>query len=161
MGAIVSTSGSAKRGSFDTNADMNIIPFIDILLVLLIIFMVAAPVPTTDVKVDLPPPVPPPPDNHPKKPTVVDVRDDGTGNAVYFVDGALTTRDALPDTVLAHIKINVPDTQNRLLEVIRVRADQTLPYGEVMGTMALLQEKDFQTISLVAESAIDESQLRQ
>lgn len=154
MGAKVSTGGSAKRGSYDTNADMNIIPFIDILLVLLIIFMVAAPIPTTDVKVDLPPPNSEPSPEKPKKPTVVDVRDAGQGQTVLFVDGELTQRADLAQTVLNHIAVNVPDSPNKLLEVIRIRADQTLPYADVMGTMALLQEKNFQTISLVAESAL-------
>lgn len=161
MGAKVSTGGSAKRGSYDTNADMNIIPFIDILLVLLIIFMVAAPIPTTDVKVDLPPPVPPPnmPDK-PKKPTIVNILDDRQGGYQIFVDSELADPSQLEQVVLSHIAQNVPGTPNRLLESIRVRADQTLPYGTVMGTMALLQEKNFQKISLVAEDAIPADQVQ-
>lgn len=159
MGAKLSGGGGE---ALTPNSEPNIIPFIDILLVLLIIFMVAAPIPTTDVKVDLPPPVPPEdqPDD-PKRPTVVDVRDDGTGNAQIFVDGQLTERDFLADKVLERITINAPGSANRLLESVRVRADQTLAYGEVMGTMALLQEENFQKVSLVAEDAIDESALAQ
>ncbi len=155
MGAKVSTGGSHKRGSFDSNADMNVIPFIDILLVLLIIFMVAAPPPTTDVKVDLPPPnAIPNPSNENKKPTIVDIRDDGTGAMQIFVDGKVSDTSTLGDDVLARISVNAPGSTNRLLEVIRIRADQTLAYADVMGTMALLQEKNFQTVSLVAEEAI-------
>lgn len=162
MGAKVSTGGSAKRGSYDANADMNIIPFIDILLVLLIIFMVAAPIPTTDVKVDLPPPVPPKEDQEkPKKPTVISIVDDKAGGYQLFVDAEVADPSNLEQIVLTHVQQNVPDTQNRLLETIRVRADQTLPYGAVMGTMALLQEKNFQKISLVAEDAITEEQANQ
>jgi biopolymer transport protein ExbD len=162
MGAKVSTGGSTKRGSYDTNADMNIIPFIDILLVLLIIFMVAAPIPTTDVKVDLPPPVPPPQNvEKPAKPTIVNILDDKMGGYQIFVDTEAADIDKLDEVVLAHISMNVPNSPNRLLESIRVRADQTLPYGTVMGTMALLQAKNFQKISLVAEDAIPEDQLGQ
>jgi biopolymer transport protein ExbD len=159
MGAKLSGGG----GDLTPNSEPNIIPFIDILLVLLIIFMVAAPIPTTDVKVDLPPPVDqPPPDNEePKRPTVVDVRDDGTGNAQIFVDGEVTDREGLADKVLERITINVPGAPNRLLETVRVRADQTLAYSEVMGTMAILQEKNFQKVSLVAEDAIPETALAQ
>lgn len=156
MGAKVSTGGGSKRGSYDTNADMNIIPFIDILLVLLIIFMVAAPIPTTDVKVDLPPPNPPP--NQPqqfKRPTVIDIRNDGSGLPQIFVDTEFTDEANLVNVVLAHIPVNAPGTTNRLLESVRVRADQTLPYGTVMGIMALLQEQNFQKVSLVAEDAIE------
>jgi biopolymer transport protein ExbD len=150
-------------GGNEPNSEMNIVPFIDILLVLLIIFMVAAPIPTTDVKVDLPPPVPPqdPPKDKPKKPTVVDIRDDGTGSPQIFVDTQITDESMLAEKVLERVTINVPDSPNRLLETVRVRADQTLPYASVMGTMAILQEANFTKVSLVAEDAIDESMLRQ
>jgi biopolymer transport protein ExbD len=159
MGAKLSGGGKSS----EPNSEMNIVPFIDILLVLLIIFMVAAPIPTTDVKVDLPPPTnePPPPDQKPKKPTVVDIRDDGTGNPQIFVDTEITDESVLADKVLERITINVPDSPNRLLETVRVRADQTLPYASVMGTMAILQEGNFTKVSLVAEDAIDEAALRQ
>jgi biopolymer transport protein ExbD len=160
MGAKLSGGGKGK--ALEPNTDLNIVPFIDILLVLLIIFMVAAPIPTTDVKVDLPPPTdePPPADQKPKKPTVVDIRDDGTGFPQIFVDTQLVEESGLADKVLERITANVPDSSNRLLETVRVRADQTLPYASVMGTMAVLQEANFQKVSLVAEDAIDESMLR-
>lgn len=161
MGAKVSSGGSGKKGSYTANGDMNVIPFIDILLVLLIIFMVAAPPPTTDVKVDLPPPNSPPSNDEAKTPTIVDIRDDGAGNMQIFVDGEIVMdQNQLGDIVLAHVTKNVPDSENRLLEVIRVRADQTLRYSDVMETMGLLQEKKFQTVSLVSEVAIDSSMLR-
>lgn len=160
MGAKVSSGGSAKKGSYAANGEMNVIPFIDILLVLLIIFMVAAPPPTTDVKVDLPPPNSEPSIDN-KTPTIVDIRDDGVGNMQIFVDGEIVMdQNQLGDIVLAHVTKNVPDSPNRLLEVIRVRADQTLRYSDVMETMGLLQEKKFQTVSLVSEVAIDTSALR-
>ena len=159
MGAKVSSS-SGK--GMQPSSEPNIVPFIDILLVLLIIFMVAAPIPTTDVKVDLPPPVPPKnqPPEQPKRPTVVDIRDDGTGSPQIFVDTEITDEANLADKVLARVTVNVPGSPNRLLETVRVRADQTLPYASVMGTMAILQEANFQKVSLVAEDAIGSEQLR-
>ena len=159
MGAKLS-SGSGK--GMQPSSEPNIVPFIDILLVLLIIFMVAAPIPTTDVKVDLPPPVPPKdqPQDKPKTPTVVDIRDDGTGELQIFVDTQLTEPDMLAAKVLERITFHVPDSPNRLLETVRVRADQTLPYRSVMETMGILQEANFQKVSLVAEDAISSDQLR-
>jgi biopolymer transport protein ExbD len=155
-------AGGGKGGKMQPSSEPNIVPFIDILLVLLIIFMVAAPIPTTDVKVDLPPPVPdePTPPN-PKKPTIVDVRDDGTGVPQIFVDGQIADKSELAQKVLERIAYNAPGSPNPLLETIRFRADQTLPYAEVMGTMAVLQDASFTKVSMVAEDAIDESMLRQ
>lgn len=160
MGAKLSGGGRGK--GLQPSSEPNIVPFIDILLVLLIIFMVAAPIPTTDVKVDLPPPNPEnqkQPDK-PKTPTVVDIRDDGTGVPQIFVDTQLTEPEFLAAKVLERITFHVPDSPNRLLETVRVRADQTLPYASVMETMAILQEANFQKVSLVAEDAISEDQLR-
>lgn len=162
MGGKVASGGGGKRGSFSANADMNIIPFIDILLVLLIIFMVAAPPPTADVKVDLPPPTPPPNQpQEPKRPTIIDIRDDGTGLPQIFVDGEFVEEDQLVNKVLERVLINVPGSPNRLLETVRVRADQTLPYASVMSTMATLQERNFSKVSLVAEDAIPAEQVGQ
>jgi biopolymer transport protein ExbD len=160
MGAKLSTGGGKKRGKYGANADMHVIPFIDILLVLLIIFMVAAPIPTVDVKVDLPPPVPPPKEEiELKKPTLVDIVDVGDGTAQVFVDGTLTDPSTLSQAVLARISVNAPGSPNRLLEDVKVRAAQTLPYAAVMGVMATLQEARFGAVTLVAETAIDPSEL--
>src|SRR5207344_971663 len=60
MGAKVGGGGGSK---FDLgqNADMNVTPFVDVMLVLLIIFMVSIPAATVSIKLDLPPAIPPPP----------------------------------------------------------------------------------------------------
>lgn len=158
MGAKLAGGGGSKKG-YSANSEPNVIPFIDILLVLLIIFMVAAPIPTTDVRVDLPPPVPPqdiPQDN--KRPTIVDVRDDA-GIPQIFVDGTLVDESELGDKVLERIAVNVPGSPNPLLETIRLRADQTLSYATVMRVMADLQEAQFQKVSLVAETALTDEQM--
>jgi biopolymer transport protein ExbD len=159
MGAKLSTGGGKKRGKYGANADMNVIPFIDILLVLLIIFMVAAPIPTVDVKVDLPPPVPPQETTEPKIPTLVDIVDPGDGTAQVFVDGRLSDTSTLARDVLGAISVNAPGSENRLLEDVKVRAAQSLPYAQVMGVMATLQEAQFQAVTLVAETALDPSEL--
>ncbi len=154
MGAKLASGGGKKKG-YAPNNEPNVIPFIDILLVLLIIFMVAAPPPTTDVKVDLPPPnAEPTPD--PKRPTVVDARDDGTGNPQIFVDGVLTEEAVLAEAVTKQVAFNNPGTPNPLLETVRVRADQTLSYQTVMRIMGDLQEAQFTKVSLVAEEALPE-----
>ncbi|MCR6646508.1 MAG: biopolymer transporter ExbD [Terricaulis sp.] len=76
MGAKV---GGSKDGPV---AEPNVIPFIDILLVLLVIFMVTAPIPTVDIRVDLPPPNPVPIRLEGLNPTIVVIRE-GAGLEVY------------------------------------------------------------------------------
>jgi len=153
MGAkLAGGSGGSKRNSFTPNNEPNVIPFIDILLVLLIIFMVAAPIPTVDVKVDLPPPNALPSPN-PKRPTVVDIRDQG-GYPQIFVDGEVVEIDALPNKVVERVNFNVPGNPNPLLETVRIRADQTLTYRSIMSIMATLQAEGFTKVALVAEEAL-------
>ena len=76
MAAQLSGPSSGSKFNIATNADMNVTPMVDVMLVLLIIFMVAAPVPTLSIKLDLPPALPntaPPP----KPPTVVSIQKSG------------------------------------------------------------------------------------
>jgi biopolymer transport protein ExbD len=78
------TAATARtRVQLEPAADPNVIPFIDVLLVLLIIFMVTAPKPTTDMRVDLPRSTVGP--ASPIEPTIVHIRS-GAAGARYFVD---------------------------------------------------------------------------
>ena len=67
MAAKLSGPGGGKGHTIEQNADINVTPFVDIMLVLLIIFMVAAPMATVSIRLDLPPAVPPPPDAAPDR----------------------------------------------------------------------------------------------
>ena len=93
MAAKLSGSGGSK---FDLgqNADMNVTPFVDVMLVLLIIFMVVAPLATVSVKIDLPPAKAPPPGAKDKPPTFISLRDDGN---IYVSFGKLETRPSNMD----------------------------------------------------------------
>src|SRR5438874_13459297 len=58
--------------------EINVTPFVDVMLVLLIIFMVAAPLATVSIRIDLPPAKPPPPsEKEPKPPTYISIQDNG------------------------------------------------------------------------------------
>src|ERR1043165_1867223 len=84
-----------------TIAEPNVIPFIDILLVLLIIFMVTAPIPTVDIRVDLPPPNPVPIRLEGLNPTIVGIRETSAGLAIY-VDEEIVQMSTLGDVALTH-----------------------------------------------------------
>ena len=66
MAAKLSGPSGGSKGTVEQNSEINVTPFVDVMLVLLIIFMVAAPLATVSIEVDLPPAVAPPQTNPPK-----------------------------------------------------------------------------------------------
>lgn len=149
MGAKV---GGAKDGPV---SEPNVIPFIDILLVLLIIFMVTAPIPTVDIRVDLPPPNPVPIRLEGLNPTVVGIRETPAGLAIY-VDEEVVQLSQLGDVTLSHAIRNNPALETRQIYAearIFVRADQSTAYGNVVDVMSRLQEEGFVKVGIFAELA--------
>ena len=135
--------GSGSSGDDDTTyrpmAEINITPFVDVMLVLLIIFMVAAPLLVAGVPVDLP--------NsaakrlsQPKKPMVVTVAADG---ALYIRDEPVTSATLVPR--LQALKAAEGDT------VVYVRADKSRAYGDVMEVLSRVSESGFQRLSLLTQ----------
>ena len=117
--------------------DINVTPFIDVMLVLLIIFMVAAPLATVDVPVNLPSSTAQP-QPRPTKPVYLTLKADGS---LAIGDDAVP-RDALAD-VLATA------TQGNKDERIFLRGDRAVPYGDVMGVMNDLRAAGYLKIALV------------
>jgi biopolymer transport protein ExbD len=144
--------GGSKDGPV---SEPNVIPFIDILLVLLIIFMVTAPIPTVDIRVDLPPPNPVPIRLEGKNPTIVGIRETPAGLAIY-VDEETVQLSNLGDRTLEHAIRNNPalDISDIYAQArIFVRADQTTAYGNVVNVMSKLQEEGFVQVGIFSELA--------
>lgn len=152
MAGKVAGSGPKKRGIYGTNAEPNVIPFIDIMLVLLIIFMVAAPIPTVDIRVDLPPP------NareriSENRPTFVGI-EDTNGVIEVYVDGELTPLSQVAKTTFDHAVKNNPSVKNIFTDAsIYLRADQETAYANVFLVMNEIREEGFIKVSIVAEDA--------
>jgi biopolymer transport protein ExbD len=138
MGASISESGLDDDDDFAENHDINVTPFIDVILVLLIIFMVAAPLSTVDLPVDLPSSTAIP-QKKPDKPTYVSIKADlavAIGeNMVKRVD-LVRSLDAMTDA-----------GKDRF---IFLRADRAVPYGEMMDVLEILRAGGYTKIKLVA-----------
>lgn len=145
MGAKLGGGGSGK---FDLgqNSDINVTPFVDVMLVLLIIFMVSIPAATVSIKLDLPPAIPPPPGTKVKEPILVNIQQGGK----VFIGDIPTSLDTLtPDLsrVLTQEDPTLPPTEQR----VYIRADRTVRYGEFMAVMNDLQENGFYQVALINE----------
>lgn len=120
-------------------SEINITPFVDVLLVLLIIFMVAAPLMTSGVNVDLPKGAANPIDEK-IQPLVISVKSDGA----IFLQDEPTKISFLPAKLLAI-------TSNNLNSKIYIRADQNLGYGRVMEVVRSINATGFTQVILVTE----------
>jgi len=132
-------AGGLNRDGDDLgeNHEINVTPFIDVMLVLLIIFMVAAPLSTVDVAVDLPV-ASAKPQARPDKPLYLTVKTDLTlafGNDEIARGSLASALDA---------QTNGDRTQR-----IFLRADKAVPYGELMTVMNLLRAAGYLKIALV------------
>jgi biopolymer transport protein ExbD len=118
--------------------EINVTPFIDVILVLLIIFMVAAPLATVDISVNLPAAtVQPQP--RPDKPVFLTVKPDLT----LTIGEEVVARAALPEALERAVAGNKD-------QAIFLRSDKTVPYGEVMEVMNLLRSAGYLKVALVA-----------
>lgn len=142
-----------NRLRFSPTAEPNVIPFIDVLLVLLIIFMVTAPKPTTDLRVDMPRP------SHAIKPalapTIVAIRLTG-GVVRVYVDDEEVSAEMLPQRALAHVQAAHPSiTAEDALENahILVRADLDVAYDRVVNVVDALERAQFRHVAISAQQA--------
>ncbi|MBT0671055.1 TonB system transport protein ExbD [Novosphingobium profundi] len=124
------------------NHDINVTPFIDVMLVLLIIFMVAAPLATVDVKVDLPSSTAAPAAK-PDKPVYLTLQQSGE----MRVGERAVTQDALGQAI---ISATSGDREQRVF----LRADKTVTYEAIMKAMNALRDSGYRHVALVgAEQA--------
>ena len=140
MGAKLSGSGGGKY-AVEANSEINVTPFVDVMLVLLIIFMVAAPMAAVTVQVNLPPAVAKPSTN-PPKPVYISIQAGGT---IYIGDNNVELAD-IGDTLRSTIGQRNPEKER-----IFIRADKDVLYGDFMGVMNMLQDNGFYSVALVGE----------
>jgi biopolymer transport protein ExbD len=139
MAAKLSGGGGSSKFTTELNNEINVTPFVDVMLVLLIIFMVAAPLATVDVKLDLPPAAAKPGKN-PPKPIYISIKKDGD---VYLGNDQVDI-----DQVGVELNSQI-GTRNPAEERIFIRADKKVRYGTFMQVMNQLQDNGFYSVALV------------
>jgi biopolymer transport protein ExbD len=153
MAGKISGGGGKKRNQLDVTADPNVIPFIDIMLVLLIIFMIAAPISSVDIEVAMPD-ARVQPSQRPPRPTWISVADTPSGVQVYVMNDAVDI-NVLGERTFEAVKVNSPLIANDEYEIkdqrIYIRADADIAYRHVVRVMNQLQNAGFTKIGLVAE----------
>jgi len=138
---VSSTTGRGRRkhSRYQPMSEINVTPFVDVMLVLLIVFMVTAPLLTVGVPIDLPK-TKAQALSQPEEPLVISVNAEGV---IYIQD----TQVELPNVVprLVAITENKPDTR------IYVRGDRTVNYGRIMQVMGTVNSAGFTRVALIAE----------
>lgn len=133
--------GRRRRGvpRYGAMADINMTPFIDVMLVLLIIFMVAAPLLATGVAVDLPQ-TKAAPLNIDQKPVAIAIDDKGQ---LFLMDEPVT-----PETLVEKLKAVAKSGAD---ERVYVRGAKSVSYGRVAEVMSLVTGAGFKRVALVTE----------
>jgi biopolymer transport protein ExbD len=143
MGA--SLADTDDDDDFAESHEINVTPFIDVILVLLIIFMVAAPLSTVDLPIDLPTSTATP-QKKPDKPTYVSIKPDlsvAIGEDLVRRIDLVRSLDAMPDS-------------NKDRHIF-IRADRAVPYGELMVLLEILRSGGYTKIKLVALEGVPDS----
>ena len=137
MGAGVNRSAGGRRHR--PMGEINVTPFVDVMLVLLIVFMVTAPLLTVGVEVDLPK-TKAGAINADAAPLVVSIKSDGS----LYLQETVVESEALIPRLKAISNAN-PDVR------IFVRGDRAVSYGEVLSVMGRIQSAGFEKVALVAK----------
>jgi biopolymer transport protein TolR len=131
--------GTGRRVRHPPMSAINVTPMVDVMLVLLVIFMVTAPLLTVGVPVDLPQ-TQAPAINEPKEPLVITIDQQGQ---IYLQNASIADDQLGPK--LTAITQNNPD------QSIYVRGDRSVNYGRILEVMGLVSGAGFTKVSLIAE----------
>jgi biopolymer transport protein TolR len=151
MGAGVQSGGGGRRfgrAKHRAMSDINVTPMVDVMLVLLVIFMVTAPLLTVGVQVDLPKTQAGPLQGD-DEPLTVSVR---ANNEIYLQETQIEL-DALVPRLDAITKAKKDQR-------IFVRGDKTIPYGRIMEVMGVINQAGFSKVALVAEQPKDQGKAK-
>ncbi|WP_028471044.1 protein TolR [Neptunomonas japonica] len=134
-----------KKNKRKLNADINVVPYIDVMMVLLVIFMVTAPMLTQGVSVELPQATAEPVDAQDQEPVIVTVDKDG----LYYINiGGSETEAISSEEVSSRVQKIMSVNPKQLL---LVRGDKNVYYDKVVTLMSLMQQSGASSVGLVTE----------
>jgi biopolymer transport protein TolR len=142
MGLHASSRGRGRRRA--PMAEINVTPFVDVMLVLLIIFMVTAPLLASGVPIELPDSRARALDQQPDQVTIAVDRE-----GFIYIDDALVPEGGFGDA-MARVNCGGEDAP-----LVTLRADRTLDYGRVMAVMGELNRAGCNSISLVTQGSVE------
>jgi biopolymer transport protein TolR len=139
MGMQLSGGNNRRRGGYRPMSDINVTPFVDVMLVLLIVFMVTAPLLTVGVPVELP--------------------ESSTSALSDTTDPIVVTMKSDGEVYIQETPVPFEQLAGRLSQVtkqnintrIYVRGDRNLNYGKIMQVMGCISEAGYSKVALVAE----------
>ncbi len=134
-----------KRKERKLNAEINVVPYIDVMMVLLVIFMVTAPMLTQGVNVDLPQAAAEPVDSKDEEPVIITVDKEGQ----YYIDIGGDARTAIAGGEVAERVRKVLASNPR--KMLLVRGDKGVDYNSVVQLMVVLQGAGAPSVGLVTE----------
>ncbi|RUR13188.1 protein TolR [Legionella sp. km772] len=136
-------------------SEINVVPYIDVMLVLLVIFMITAPMLSQGVTVDLPKAASENLQPTEREPIIVSVNQQGT----YFLNISSTPADPIESQALVvrvAAELELAKQTNQKLNVL-VKGDQGVPYGKVVQAMALLKQAGAEQVGLLTDSENSDS----
>jgi len=126
--------------------EINVVPYIDVMLVLMVIFMITAPLMTQGVKIDLPQAAANPVDKEDLDPLVVSVNVKGE----LFVDIGENTLSPVTDEILMDRIQKV--LKQKPATPVMIKGDRNVKYGQVLHAMVLIQQAGAPNVGLISES---------
>ncbi|EKD70166.1 MAG: protein TolR [uncultured bacterium] len=145
-----------QPGSRKPMSDINVVPFIDVMLVLLVIFMITAPLLTQGVKVDLPKTQAKALTEQEKEPLIVTV--DSSGN--FYLNLADKPNQPITERVLTNLVTSQLAAQKEGQQrPVLVRGDKNVNYGKVMEAMVLLQQAGAKSVGLITQPLPSEQKI--